>query len=286
MSDSKKLESQQTNIESSTGHTGSGDHNDFSGTVESGGIVLQGGEHKIEINQYFGPAAPAEKDPRDFVAKDFEPATIRIPEGPFIMGPALGPGADKYDSQEHEVKPFPEYYIGLKLITNAQYAVFVNAKRKVVPPVMRWRGQSVPDGLEDEPALGVTCSEALEYCEWLTGETRRQYSLPNEAQWEKACRGSYPCSEGMGRFLEWTCSLWGEKRNEPDLKYSYPWYKTPNRNDLQNRTDRRVVRGYILEDELTGLKRSCTRYGRSVNEYGSYTDSGDARYGFRVVLTF
>jgi len=279
MNDPKKLDSQQTNIEDTGGRPVSGDYNDISGKVESGGFVFQGGEHKIVINQNFGTSASPEKNPREFTPLDFEPLTIQIPDaGPFVMGRVPGDGVPKYE-EAHEVR-IPEYYIGLKPVVNSQYAEFVRDpdNPRIVQPVMQWRGQSVPDGMEDEPVLGVTWQDALEYCEWLARKTGRKYSLPNEAQWEKACRGSYPCADGMGKILEWTRSPWGQKRNEPDSKYFYPWKKDDGRNDM---TIRHVLRGFIGDDP-TGIRRASTRYGRAVNDPGSDA----ARYGFRVALAF
>ncbi len=126
----------------------------------------------------------------------------------------------------------------------------------------------------------MTWLDALQYCEWLSKVTNRTYSLPNEAQWEKACRGSYGVAQPMGQILEWTCSLWGEKRVEPDSKYLYPW-KNDGRNDLKiNRSIRRVVRGYANTD-ATGLRRFGARCGRATDDAGS----GEMRHGFRVILS-
>jgi len=211
----------------------------------------------------------------------FEPETVDIAEGPFQMGCAPGDGIQTYETPQHEVN-IPAFRMGLQLVTNFQYAEFVSQKGIVVPQIMRWKGQSIPDGMEDEPVLGVTWKEAREYCEWISQATGgRKYSLPNEAQWEKACRGSYPCADGMGKILEWTCSLWGDKRNEPDAKYFYPWKRDDGRNNPSaNPQIRRVLRGYLGADD-SGLRRSSAKYGRAVDDPGF----GDARHGFRVILT-
>jgi formylglycine-generating enzyme required for sulfatase activity len=71
-------------------------------------------------------------------------------------------------------------------VTNSQYEEFVREKHIPVAPVMGWDGQRVPPGLENHPVAGVTWYEALAYCQWLSEKTGRSYSLPNEAQWEKA----------------------------------------------------------------------------------------------------
>jgi formylglycine-generating enzyme required for sulfatase activity len=136
--------------------------------------------------------------------------------------------------------------------------------------------------------------------------------LPSEAQWEKAARGSngnlfpwgndwqedrcnttpktitpvdafpaqndYGCFDMVGNTREWTCSLWGANRREPDLPYRYPW-KGDRHNDLNaNLLIRRVYRGGIAK---TPMRLSCTcRSGFAPDKTGPQDD----RHGFRVVL--
>lgn len=210
----------------------------------------------------------------------FEPETVDIPGGAFQMGCAPGDGIPDYEALRHEVN-IPTFRIGLHLVTNEQYEYFVRSKEKVVRPVMQWKGQSVPHDIRDSPVLGVTWDDAMQYCEWLSQSTRQNYSLPNEAQWEKACRGRYPCAENMGRFMEWTCSLWGDKRVSPDARYLYPWKKDDGRNNLSaNHQIRRVLRGFIGTD-ATGLRKCSAKYGRAVDDPGF----GSSLHGFRVILT-
>lgn len=44
---------------------------------------------------------------------------------------------------------------------------------------------------------GVTFAEAVDYCVWLSGKTKRLYELPTEAHWEKAARTD------DGRIFPW-----------------------------------------------------------------------------------
>jgi formylglycine-generating enzyme required for sulfatase activity len=163
-------------------------------------------------------------------------------------------------------------------VTNSLYEEYIGQTGTLVSPVTGWNGQRVPPGLEGQPVVGITWYEALAYCRWLSEKTGRSYSLPNEAQWEKACRGSHAGANFEGYVLEWTCSLWGEKRPAPDPRYRYPW-KDDHRNYLQaNRQVRRVVRGLVVTEE-SGLQKCSARRGRTPDDPGS----GDARHSFRVI---
>lgn len=242
----------------------------------------------------------------------FEPETIYIPAGRFFMGSDVGNGIPNHETPRHEID-LPEYRIGKYPVTNAQYEEFIHQAGRLVTPSMGWNGQRVPNGLEQHPVSGVTWYEALAYCQWLSEKTGRKYSLPNEAQWEKACRGGknflYPwgnefdpkrsnhgcstlaagdaylpqndfgCFDMVGNVRQWTCTLWGEKRIPPDSTFAYPW-KDDRRNDLSaNRQIRRVVRGCSFKDNVH-LLRCSARSGQIPDDPGL----SEARHGFRVVM--
>jgi formylglycine-generating enzyme required for sulfatase activity len=172
----------------------------------------------------------------------FEPETIPISEGAFWMGSAEGAGIPNYETPLHQVN-LSAYRIGKYPITNRQYAEFIQQTGRPVTPAMGWNGQKPAEGTENYPVAGVTFYEALAYCQWLSEKTGRKYSLPNEAQWEKACRGQsqniypwgddfdakrcnygqarvapvdafpaqneYGCFDLVGNVRQWTCSLSG-----------------------------------------------------------------------------
>jgi formylglycine-generating enzyme required for sulfatase activity len=254
---------------------------------------------------------------RGFIANDlsiesFEPETIYIGEGPFLMGSQPGEGVSQHETPQHEVL-LPAFRCGKYPLTNEQYETFVEETGRPVTPGMGWDGQKVPLGFEKHPVTGVTWFEALAYCQWLSQKTGRWYTMPNEAQWEKACRGGnacfYPwgdefdptrCNHGkmkiapvdaysaqnefgcfdlVGNVRQWTCTLWGEKRLSPDLRYAYPW-KDDRRNDLNaSRQIRRVVRGSSITDDRA-LLHCGARSGQLPDDAGFH----DARQGFRVVM--
>ena len=249
----------------------------------------------------------------DISTEYFEPKTVYIAEGPFWMGSLDGEAIPDYETPQHEVI-LPAYRIGKYPVTNSQYEEFISQTKRQVSSMMGWDGQRVPHGLENHPVTGVTWHEAVAYCEWLSEETKHSYTLPNEAQWEKACRGGnqslypwgdefdptrcnhgrptlapvdeypsqneYGCFDMVGNVLQWTCTLWGKKRFPPDPQYGYPW-KADRRNDLNANSEiRRVVRGSAMNYEIRS-HRCASRSGQVPDDRGL---SG-ARHGFRVMMS-
>ncbi len=127
---------------------------------------------------------------------------ITIPAGEFLMGstPKEAEAAytqaklrssllEKYtfdtEVPQHEVY-LSEYQISRYEITNAQYRAFIEATNRPTP-----RGQQGEEIWKDgnfnadtQPVVGVTWFDAQAFAEWIGG------SLPTEAQWERAARGT------------------------------------------------------------------------------------------------
>lgn len=149
----------------------------------------------------------------------FEPETVLIPAGRFVMGRDAGDGVGVGESPQHTLE-LPAYRIGRTPVTNAQYAQFVHATRRAVTSETGWQlavvGQVPPPGREQHPVVGVTWDDAVAYCRWLSEHStkgdrsahassndhdaavsRRRYRLPSEAEWERAARGP------GGRIYPW-----------------------------------------------------------------------------------
>ena len=129
-----------------------------------------------------------------------EPETATIPAGPFTMGEPDEAGDGTFRIH------LPAFRIALCTVTNAEYTRFVDDggyTKRWVECWTEWGWQYVQDydlgsplkwdrlnsGLAYHPVLGVSWYEATAYCAWLGAVTGRRYSLPTEAQWEKAARG-------------------------------------------------------------------------------------------------
>ena len=203
---------------------------------------------------------------------DFEPETVPVPGGSFVMGS----DADAPEEAPRHTVDLPVFAVGLVPVTNEQFARYVQAERLVVDSALRWEGNTPRADRLDHPVLGVTWTEAVAYCAWLSAATGRAYALPTEAQWEKAARGPagclYPwgdewdaarCNGGpevaavracppqseygvydlVGNGREWTAAAWGSDPRLPDRAFAYPWQDDRRNAPDHLSTVRRVYRG-------------------------------------------
>ena len=117
--------------------------------------------------------------------KPFEPETIFIPGGPFLMGND-DPNAPAAEQPQHTVE-LPDFRIGKYPVTVREYVAFIkDQKMQSAPP--GWFNREPPSGLLEHPVVNVSCHDAIAYCVWLSEQTGRHYRLPSEAEWEKAAR--------------------------------------------------------------------------------------------------
>ena len=120
---------------------------------------------------------------------------VFIPAGPFSMGDdkLYSNGADRV----HQVT-VDGYYIYKTPVTVAMYKKFCDATGHAMPNEPSWGWDKA-----DYPIVNVTWNDAAAYCNWAG------VSLPTEAQWEKAARGT------DGRRYPW-----GNEWNPDDCRHS------------------------------------------------------------------
>jgi formylglycine-generating enzyme required for sulfatase activity len=107
---------------------------------------------------------------------------VAIPGGTFTMRSPAGEGND-YEKPQHQVT-VPPFFMGKYPITQAQWqAIAATAKIDIDL-------ETNPSNFtgNELPVERVTWYQATEFCKRLSRETKQEYRLPSEAEWEYACR--------------------------------------------------------------------------------------------------
>lgn len=268
-------------------------------------LLIASNVEEIQLN-----AVRLEKPPLPF-----EPETVPIPAGPFLMG---------CDDGQPEAAPchtvdLPEYRLGRFPVTNSQYAEFIaRTSYPALPRKTGWQTRMPPPDRLDHPVTGISWHDAVAYCAWLATSTGRAYRLPTEAEWEKAAAWDgqqarpfpwgaafdaercnsvaagledtspvtryspggdsfYGCTDMLGNVQEWTSTLWGA---EVDASaYPYPYRPADGREAANPNLYRtfRIHRGGSYRDAADRLRCSARGW--------SDPDSKIRWRGFRVALT-
>jgi formylglycine-generating enzyme required for sulfatase activity len=238
----------------------------------------------------------------------FEPEMVFIPSGVFLMGSPeeLVQLSGQRNLLEDELPQcqvaLDEYWIGKYPVTNVEYQLFVRNTNCASP--RGWNGTDYQEGQGGHPVAGISWSDAISYCLWLSGKTGKQYQLPSEAEWERAARGDegwlypwgnsfdpqklncldgaakgttpvgqysplgdspYKLADAAGNVWEWTRSLYK----------SYPYDPLDGRESLDESTRARVLRGGSHTNTSWGTRCAVRlRY---------MPDRQDSNFGFRVM---
>ncbi|HQF63133.1 MAG TPA: SUMF1/EgtB/PvdO family nonheme iron enzyme [Anaerolineaceae bacterium] len=277
--------------------------------ARAGDILARLGDPRFRADAFYLPDEPLQ-------------GFIHIPAGRFTMGSDKKKDPQAYDSEQpqHEVE-LGEYYIARYPVTVAQFKAFVESSKYKPgdPDCLR--------GLPNHPVVWVSWDDALAYCDWLTAQLPNlpnlppelkcgwRVSLPSEAEWERAARGTdgriYPWGnefdpnkanvdvtgiggtsavgcfpsgaspsgllDASGNVWEWTRSLWGKDGQKSEFTYPYS-QRLQDRENLQaDRNIYRILRGGSWNGDQRGA-RCAVRY-----RYNP-----DFRYnniGFRVSLS-
>lgn len=258
------------------------------------------------------------------------PKFVYIPSGNFLFGDRLNP-------REPHYLWLSGYFINPFEVTNAEFREFLKdpngygEEANWTESGKKWKAINTTQvtallqsadanygrfGLPDQPVVWVNWFEANAYCRWLTkriGNERWLFSLPTEAEWEKAARGPDNLDYGLSMFIsDAEIKLYNWKKN-PDavvtvvgIQDSYPAYR-PNRFGLFHLTGNVVEwtqstnRPYNRErpfvdddrnhDDTAGLRvaRGGSWYSASIALlYIPYRDSFQPEHstqdiGFRIV---
>lgn len=147
---------------------------------------------------------------------------VEIPAGPFPMGsnPLIDPMAFENErwseTRRQGAVDLPQYYIARYETTVAQFAAFMEGSNYGLV--------EIPDSAAgDHPIAGVSWTDALAYARWLEMQLKSseqapaeirsllssgwRLTLPDEAQWEKAARGT------ESRIFPWGNTVRRERAN-------------------------------------------------------------------------
>ena len=116
---------------------------------------------------------------------------VWVPPGSFLMGATTAPGpghdleAGKDEAPAHEVTITRGFWLGRFPVTNRQIRAFAEETGAVVGSL----GRAGFDGLE-QPAVEIDWYDAVRFCAWASRRTGLCVTLPTEAEWEYAARGT------------------------------------------------------------------------------------------------
>jgi formylglycine-generating enzyme required for sulfatase activity len=255
-----------------------------------------------------GKTLAAVGDPRPEVMTVDAMELCTLPVGPFRMGSEEDDLDGLFSERPAHDCDLPyEYRIGRYPVTVAQFREYVEATGEQ---------PGDPDSLGgpgNQPVVLVSWFEALSFCRWLECRWRTEgrlpegwsVSLPSEAEWEKAARGTdgrkYPwgedfdpdrantfeakvldfsavgcfpggaspsgCEEMSGNAWEWTRSL----------RKAYPYVREDSRENLG-------VPSKVFRAIRGGSCFDVARVARCAHRYGAEPEDRRASFGFRVVV--
>lgn len=137
----------------------------------------------------------------------------------------ISEGTVEIDGSPVEVESF---YISKFPVTNEQFEAFDPAH--VPSPASPGRR---------DPAVGITWSEAQEYCEWYAEVSNKSIRLPTNAEWEHACRAGST-----------TRYFWGDDPSEAD---QYAWTAENTQGVIRALDDRMQANEHGLYGILGGV---------------------------------
>ena len=112
---------------------------------------------------------------------DAGPALALIPAGAFEYGAAPDEPAPAQERPRRAAVIERPFALGVHPVTTEEFEAYARATG--------WRPREDLAWLSGrKPVINVRQTDARAYCAWLSAETGQRYRLPNEQEWEYACR--------------------------------------------------------------------------------------------------
>jgi formylglycine-generating enzyme required for sulfatase activity len=121
---------------------------------------------------------------KEELAGDVAITMIEIPAGEFLMGSSTYESGSRTNERPRHKVSLRSYFLGQTPVTQDQWEVVaswakVKMDLKLSPSFYKGANR---------PVESVSWHQAMEFCRRLSIRAGREYVLPNEAQWEYACR--------------------------------------------------------------------------------------------------
>jgi len=128
-----------------------------------------------EISKPLPPSSPIPNTTSFDLGKGISLELVKIPAGKFMMGS----DEHTYEQPIHEVT-VPEFWMSKYTFTNVQWEALMGTK-----PSEKY---DVKFQDKNQPVVGVSWDECVNFCKKLSDKTGKNFRLPSEAEWEYACR--------------------------------------------------------------------------------------------------
>ena len=221
------------------------------------------------------------------------PEFIYIPSGNFLLGDRLNP-------REPHYVWLTGFFMYPFEVTNAEFRAFLNDPAGYADTTnwttagQRWKENNVSRvtallpanhadyprfGQPDQPIVWINWFEANAFCKWLTkkiGNQRWLFTLPNEAEWEKAARGPDNFDYGLSMQLSDAEIPWYNWKKNPaasitvvGMQNTFSIYR-PNRFGLYH------LSGNVVE-WTQSIHRAYSRQHPFVDDERNHVDTAGLR---------
>lgn len=131
------------------------------------------------------------------IAPDVTLEMVEIPGGTFLMGSPEGEEGSYDDEKPQHTVTVQPFYMGKYQVTQKQWRAVASL------PKVSLDLENDPSHFkgDDLPVERVSWEEAVEFCARLSQKTGREYRLPDEAEWEYACRAGATTPFAFGETI-------------------------------------------------------------------------------------